>query len=317
MSDPTKKTCGQCGAVHPAANEFFGTDKQQPDSLRRICKVCYSDNRYGDRTKADASALRVHDKLVAKAERELKDNLANLSPGQIEKYERIVRLAPEHRAELQKKLVDARKAEDDGKRLAAAGPSLTLVQQHFGSPILLTIDEMRASLEKARVALGNLTGPDDGPAVQHVEAYTKRVAWMIADHDEREAEKAAYDQEVIDGRACQDAADAIHDKFAGLLGEGASTASKEPTESRFFKIVRAEAQQQHKAIKSDEFTSTGANRKKISSRILEELTAIASRLGTFPVQNLCSQQNSPLAPGKRTRQWASPTQGRARCLGSC
>jgi hypothetical protein len=212
MSDPTKKTCGQCGAVRPATNEFFGTDKQQPDSLRRICKDCYSDNRYGDRTKA-VQALRVHDKLVAKAERELEDNLANLSPGQIEKYERIVRLAPEHRAELQGKILEARKAEEDAQRQAAAAPSLTLVEQHFGSPILLTVDELRDKLTRAKIALGNLTAESDASAKRHVEDYITRVSFMVEQHDSQAAELAADAQETLNESVCRRVIGRVHDLY--------------------------------------------------------------------------------------------------------
>ena len=108
--DSPKKICSQCGATKDFTRANFGVNTASPDGYRNICKECYSDNRYGDKTKA-VQALRVHDKKVAKAQRELKDNLANLSPGQIEKYDRIVRLAPEHRAELQKKILGARQAE--------------------------------------------------------------------------------------------------------------------------------------------------------------------------------------------------------------
>jgi hypothetical protein len=225
MSDPKKKTCGQCGAIHPATNEFFGMDKQQPDSLRRICKECYSDNRYGDRTRA-VHALRIHDKLVAKAERELKDSLANLSPGQIEKYERIVRLAPEHRAEWQEKILEARKAEEVAQKAAAAAPSLALVQQHFGSPILLTVDEMRDKLARAKIALGNLTGEDDGPARQHVGAYIERVEWTVKEHDEREAEMAADAQESLNESVCRRVIGRVHDQFLPQIRAANTAESK-------------------------------------------------------------------------------------------
>jgi hypothetical protein len=225
VDSPATKQCGQCGAVHPATNDHFGTDNSQADSLRKICKHCYSDNRYGDKTKA-VQALRVHDKMVAKARKELAENLNNLSAGQIEKYNRIVRLDGEHRAEIQKKIQDARKAEELAQQQAAAAPSLTLVQSHFGSPILLTVDEMRDKLARATIALGNLTDESDGPAREHVEAYIKRVALTVEQHDEREAEKAKDAQETLNESVCRRVIGRVHDLYLPQIRAANTVESK-------------------------------------------------------------------------------------------
>jgi hypothetical protein len=225
VDSPATKQCGQCGAVHPATNDHFGTDNSQADSLRKICKHCYSDNRYGDKTKA-VQALRVHDKMVAKARKELAENLNNLSAGQIEKYNRIVRLDGEHRAEIQKKIQDARKAEELAQQQAAAAPSLTLVQSHFGSPILLTVDEMRDKLARAKIALGNLTDESDGPAREHVETYIARLEWTVKVHDEREAEMAKDAQDSVNESVCRRVIGRVHDQFLPLIRQATTAESK-------------------------------------------------------------------------------------------
>ena len=266
MDSPVTKQCGQCGAVHPASNDYFGTDNSQADSLRKICKQCYSENRYGDKAKA-VEALRLHDKIVAKAKRELKDNLANLSPGQIEKYERIVRLDGEHRAEFQKKILDARKAQEDAQRLAAAAPSLKLVQQHFGSPIFLTIDEMRLSLEKARLALGNLTDESDGPARVHVEKYIERVAYTVKQHDEREAELARDAQESLNEKVCRRVIGRVHDQYLGQV-RAANTAEAKIA-------LREQIRARKKAMLAMAKTATGTDKSGAERAVVAKAVADA------------------------------------------
>jgi len=299
VDSPVTKQCGQCGAVHPASNDYFGTDNSQADSLRKICKQCYSENRYGDKAKA-VEALRLHDKIVAKAKRELKDNLANLSPGQIEKYERIVRLDGEHRAEFQKKILDARKAEEDAQRLAAAAPSLKLVQQHFGSPIFLTIDEMRLSLEKARLALGNLTDESDGPARVHVEKYIERVAYTVKQHDDLASEMARDAQESLNEKVCRRVIGRVHDQFLPLI-RAANTAEAKIS-------LRAKIRARKKALMAMAKTATGvdksgAERAVVAKAVADALEKLAlmlyagtkDPLPTDTLENLQSRVDSEAA----------------------
>ena len=101
---------------------------------------------------------------------------------------------------------------------------------------------------------------------------------------ERQTTMAEAEQEAIDERACQEAADAIHDKFKGLFGQGVATHHLTALKTQF-QIYRAEAQKQAKAVKPDDRTATGASCKLIAQRILTELTAIASRLGKAGTEN--------------------------------
>ena len=158
-------------------------------------------------------ALRLHEKLVSKAKKALAESLSTLSPGQIQKYEAIVRLAPEHIAKLQKQLLAVRQAEELAQQQAAAAPSLKLVREHFGSPILLTVSEMKEKLSRAKIALGNLTDENDAPAREHVEKYIERVGHMVEQHDDLAAETARDEQELLNEKVCRRVCGRVMDEF--------------------------------------------------------------------------------------------------------
>jgi hypothetical protein len=207
--------------------------------------------------------------------------------GQLHKAQQIVGLAEKKRGKLLEKIAEQRRAAEAARIATSANPALAWIRAKFPyTRVLLALDDsiqidMDAYVAEMKLAREALTASDEELARKYLDAVIvgfvgtpEEEKWAT----ERAAEKAEEEQDAIDGRACQDAADAIRDKFAGLFGEGGSTASKDRLKA-LFQIVREEAQAQHKAIKPGEMTATGANRKKISSRILEELTAIASRLG--------------------------------------
>jgi hypothetical protein len=192
--------------------EGFGVNAKSPDGYRNICKACFSENRSGDKQEA-VQALRLHEKLVSKAKKALAESLSTLSPGQIQKYEAIVRLAPEHIAKLQKQLLAVRHAEELTQQQAAAAPSLKLVREHFGSPILLTVSEMKEKLSRAKIALANLTDENDAPAREHVEKYIERVGHMVEQHDDLAAEMARDEQELLNEKVCRRVCGRVMDEF--------------------------------------------------------------------------------------------------------
>jgi hypothetical protein len=218
--DSEKKVCRQCGATKTTETDF-GLNASAPDGRRSVCNSCRRDNRSVSRTK-DAQELKAHNRTVADAQKRLM-HPETLTPGELKKLSDVVRLADKHREALQAKVQAAHAEQERAKQMANAAPSLKLVQERFGSPIFLTIDEMRPSLEKARVALGNLTGPDDGPAVRHVEEYIKRVEWTVKVHDEREAELATDAQEALNEKVCRRVIGRVHDEFLPQI-RGANTA---------------------------------------------------------------------------------------------
>ena len=270
MDSPANHVCDQCGQNHPLTSEFYGVNAASPTGFRNICKECFSDNRYGDKTKA-VQALRVHDKMVAKAERELKENLSKLSPGQIEKYERLVRLAPEHRAELQKKILDARAAEELAQRQAAASPSLKLVQERFGSPIFLTTDEMRESLEKARIALTNLTGEHDGPARQHVEAYITRVGGMVKERDELAADMAHDQQEILNEEVSRRVIGRLQDEWLPRIRQ----ASTKEQQTLLREAIRAKKKKLMAMAKDGGKDKSGADKSVVARVVADALEKLA------------------------------------------
>lgn len=302
MTDVAKKVCGQCGEER-VLTEGFGINAKSPDGYRNICRVCYNENRSVKKTEA-VQALRLHEKLVAKARKELATNLNNLSPGQIQKYEAIVRLAPEHISKLQKQLLDARKAEELVQQQAAAAPSLKLVQERFGSPIFLTIDEMRASLEKARVVLGNLTGPDDGPAVQHVEAYISRVGGMVKERDDLEAELARDAQETLNESVCRRVIGKMHDQFLPQIRAANTAEAKIALRDKIRKLKKSLMVMAKTATGLDK---SGAERAVVANALANALEKLALTLysGTkapLPTDSLENLQ-SRIDSGNAAQEW--------------
>lgn len=277
MPDVATKNCSQCHATKNRETDF-GVDASSPDGRRATCKVCFASKRSA-KLSAEEKRLKIHGKTVAEAKRRLAQP-QDLSVGEIHKLDQIVRLDEERLAKLQTKVDEQRKAAEHAKQLAATSPSLERIRaQFYWGAFSQSHEDFAQMVVEMKAALPSLAGPADELALGYLTKLIASVEEWITEQAERETEKAADNQEVIDGQACQSAADAIHGKFGPLFGEGVSTLSKDKLKT-LFQVVREKAQQQHKTIKSDEVTATGANRKKISSRILEELTAIASRLGT-------------------------------------
>ena len=275
------KACRQCGATHPLTPEFYGVQTASADGFRSVCRVCFSDNRSAQKMR-DVKNLKNHDRIVKAAKKAL-EKPELLPPNQLHKMNQIVNGDEKKRAKLQAKIQEAHRAEEDARKALAAGPSLDRVRA-MGNELfaadgtLLPVSERPAQLATFKAVLETLTGPADEAARAYLQTSIQALEQMLAASAEREAFLAEESQASINGSACQVAADAIHDKFAGLFGEGVSAVERDKLKA-LFQIVREEAQQQHKTIKPDEMTATGANRKVVSSRILEELTAIAGRLG--------------------------------------
>ena len=272
----TQQVCTKCGVAKDKTVANFSISRQHPSGFYPTCKPCRAIMR-SEATKPAAKKLKRHERAVKKAQAILDDPKSSLS--QIEKADRLVRLDKQRRDAILQPIIKEREEAERAKKLAAAGPSLARVTaQFYYNPWAQSHPDLAQMVVEMKVALVELVGDGDEMAREYLAKTIAGVEQFITDQAAATKEKAEYEQEVIDGQACQSAADAIHDKFAGLFGEGGSTASKDQLKT-LFQIVRAEAQQQHKTIKPDEVTATGANRKKISSRILEELHAIASRLG--------------------------------------
>ena len=280
------KACRQCGATHPLTSEFYGVQTASADGFRAICRVCFSDNRSAQKMR-DVKNLKNHDRIVKAAKKAL-EKPELLPPNQLHKMNQIVNGDEKKRAKLQAKIQEAHRAEEDARKVLAAGPSLARVRAlgselFAGDGTLLPVSERPAQLARLKAALETLNGPADDAACAYLQTSIQALEQMLAASAERAAFLAEESQASINGGACQAAADAIHDKFAGLFGEGVSAVERDKLKT-LFQIVREEAQQQHKTIKPDEVTATGANRKIVSSRILEELTGIAGRLGKAGIE---------------------------------
>jgi hypothetical protein len=276
MSEQNLKTCTKCHAEKPRTIEHWHVDREKPDGYRPVCKACRSVLASKANSPA-AKKLKRHERAVKKAQAILDDPKSSLS--QVEKADRLLRLDKKRRDAILQPIIKEREDAERAKKLAETSPSLDRVRaQFYCNPFAQSHTDLVQMVVEMKVALVELVGPADEMAREYLTKLIGVVEEFITDTAATAKKKAEYEQEVIDGKACQSAADAIHDKFAGLFGEGVSTARKDQLKI-LFHIVRAEAQQQHKTIKPDEVTATGANRKKVSSRILEELHAMASRLG--------------------------------------
>ena len=262
--DNQTKICRQCGATKNLLEEF-GLNASAPDGRRSVCNSCRKDNRTASRTK-DAQELKAHNRTVADARKRLL-HPEMLTPGELKKLSDVVRLADKHREALQAKVQAAHAEQERAKQLANAAPSLELVQERFGSPIFLTIDEMRASLEKARVALRNLTGPDDGPAVQHIEAYISRVGSMVEDHDGREAELAKDAQETLNDSVCRRVIGRVHDEFLPQI-RAANTAEAKVA-------LREQIRARKKALLAMAKTATGKDKNGAERAVVAKAVADA------------------------------------------
>jgi hypothetical protein len=289
--------------------EFFGIKSDSKTGYRAVCRVCFNDNRSAKKTKEE-KALRNHERIVKAAKAKLA-NPSQLSVGELHKLENLVRLADKHQSKLAAKVDEQRKAAEHTKKLAATSPSLDRARaQFYYSPFAQSHNDLTQMVVEMKAALMELVGPADEMACDYLTTLIGTVEEFVTDQVAAAKEKAEYDQEVIDGQACQDAADAIHDKFAAMFGEGVSRVSKDQLKAQF-QVYREEAQRQHKAIKSDDRNANGASCKKIAQRILEELTAIASRLGKAgteigpgqSLENLQSLEWSQQRSGDAMRQY--------------
>jgi hypothetical protein len=277
MEETPVQICAQCRAEKPLTTEFYGVKADSKTGYRAVCRVCFNTNRSAKQTREE-KALKNHERIVKAARAKLAHPEA-LSVGELHKLENLVRLADKHQAKLAAKVDKQRKADEHAKKIVATSPSLDRIRaQFYCNPFAQSHPDLTEMVAEMKAALSTLAGPADEMARDYLTKLIGMVEEFVIDQAAAAKEKAENEQAIRDGQACQDAADAIQDKFAGLFGEGGSTASKDRLKS-LFQLVREEAQQQHKTIKPGELTATGANRKKISSRILEELTAIASRLG--------------------------------------
>ncbi|MGA7638014.1 MAG: hypothetical protein WCB00_13870 [Candidatus Acidiferrales bacterium] len=286
MDNVATQICSQCQQVKELTTANFGVNTDSKTGFRSTCKICYASNR-NKKSSPEEKRLKMHTKIVAEAKRRLA-HPETLTPGELSKLEVIVRLENERLEKLAAKVDEQRKEAERAKELAVTGPSLDRVRamgnELFGADgNWLSVSERPAQLARLKAALENLNGPADDAARAYLQTSIQALEKMLANAAEREAFLAQQEQETANGSACQDAADAIHDKFAGLFGEGVSAVERDKLKT-LFQIVREEAQQKHKTIKPDEMTATGANRKVVSSRILEELTAIAGRLGKAGIE---------------------------------
>lgn len=218
MLDTLTKACRTCGAIKNLETEF-GVKSDAPDGRRQVCKVCFNDARSATKLR-DVKNLKNHDRIVKAAKKAL-EKPELLPPNQLHKMNQIVNGDEKKRAKLQAKIQEAHAAEEAVRQ--SNNPSLVLVQQNFGSPIMLTVTEMRDQLARAKIALGNLTGPDDGPARQHIEAYIERVEFTVKQHDDLEAEMARDAQEALNEKVCRRVIGRVHDEFLPLI-RGAVTA---------------------------------------------------------------------------------------------
>ena len=280
MEEIPVQQCSVCGASKPLTTEFYGVKADSKTGFRNRCKICFNDGRSKKKT-PELKALAHLERIVKEAEKALADPDTPFSIRH--KADQTIRNYEKRKAKLLKPVEEQRKEAERAKEMAVAGPSLARVRamgnELFGADgNWLPVSERPAQLARLKAALENLTGPADEAARAYLQTSIQALEQMLAASAEREAFLAEESQASINGSACQAAADAIHDKFAGLFGEGVSAVERDKLKA-LFQIVREEAQQQHKTIKPDEMTATGANRKVVSSRILEELTAIASRLG--------------------------------------
>ena len=280
MEEIPVQQCSVCGASKPLTNEFYGTKADSKTGFRNRCKTCFNDGRSAKKS-PELKALARLERIVKEAEKALADPNTPFSIRH--KADQTIRNYEKRKQKLLKPIEEQRKEAERAKEIAVAGPSLARVRA-MGNELFgvdgnwLPVSERPAQLAILKAALENLTGPADEAARAYLQTSIQALEQMLANSAAAAMEKVQYEQEIINGRSGQDAVDAIHDKFAGLFGEGVSAVERDKLKT-LFQIVREEAQQQHKTIKPDEVTATGANRKIVSSRILEELTAIASRLG--------------------------------------
>jgi hypothetical protein len=291
---PMMKTCGQCGVEKELTPEFYGVQTASADGFRAICRVCFSDNRSAEKMR-DVKNLKNHDRIVKAAKKAL-EKPELLPPNQLHKMNQIVNGDEKKRAKLQAKIQEAHKAEEDARRLNATNPSLKLVQQHFGSPILLTLDEMRQSVARAKIVLANLTGSDDGPAVQHVEAYISRVGGMVEDHDEREAELAKDAQETLNESVCRRVIGRVHDEYLPQIRAAITAEAKV--------ALREKIRARKKALLAMAKTATGkdkngAERAVVAKAVADALEKLAlmcygakAELSSDTLENITSRQDA-------------------------
>jgi hypothetical protein len=303
------QTCTQCQQPKELTTANFGVNTREATGFRTICKSCFSQNRSAKKTQA-VRDLKNQERVVKAAKKAL-EHPEGLSMGQLHKAQQIVGLAEKKRQKLLAKIDEQRNAAEHAKKITATSPSLDRVRaQFYCNPFAQSHPDLTQMVVEMKAALMGLVGSADEMARDYLTKLIGMVAEFVTDQADAAKEQAQYEQDVIDGRACQDAADAIHDKFAGLFSESGSRVSKDQLKARF-QVYREEAQRQHKAIKPDDRNANGASCNKISSRILGELTAIASRLGKAgteigpgqSLENLQSLEWSQQRSGDEMRQY--------------
>jgi ribosomal protein L40E len=193
MTDVATKTCRKCGAEHPATNEFFGTDKSEKDSLRRICKKCYADSRSGKTQTKEAQRLKIHRKIVADAKRRLA-NPENLTPGELSKLEVIVRLESERLEKLQAKVTEQREQAERTRVAVAGSNALTRVQAmgsalFLGDGTLLPVSDRAKQLDKFKAVLAYLT---EEPANEAARVYLQTNIQLLEQMMTNASERATF-----------------------------------------------------------------------------------------------------------------------------
>jgi hypothetical protein len=290
------KTCGQCGVEKALTPEFYGVQTASADGFRAICRVCFSDNRSAEKMR-DVKNLKNHDRIVKAAKKAL-EKPELLPPNQLHKMNQIVNGDEKKRAKLQAKIQEAHAAEEATRQSNNA--TLLLVREKFGSIIFLTTEEMRAKLVLARTALGNLVGPDDGPAIQHVQDYIARVEYIVKQRDSQAAEMARDAQETLNETVCRRVIGRVHDQFLPLI-RAANTAEAKIS-------LRAKIRARKKALMAMAKTATGidksgAERAVVAKAVADALEKLAlmlyagtkDPLPTDTLENLQSRVDSEAA----------------------
>jgi hypothetical protein len=289
---PMMKTCGQCGVGKALTPEFYGVQTASADGFRAICRVCFSDNRSAEKMR-DVKNLKNHDRIVKAAKKAL-EHPESLPPNQLHKMNQIVNGDEKKRAKLQAKIQEAHAAEEAARQ--SNNLTLLLVREKFGSIIFLTTEEMRAKLVLARTALGNLVGPDDGPAIQHVQDYIARVEYIVKQRDSQAAEMARDAQETLNETVCRRVIGRVHDQYLGQI-RAANTAEAKVA-------LREQIRARKKALLAMAKTATGkdkngAERAVVAKAVADALEKLAlmcygakAELPTDSLENLQSRIDS-------------------------
>jgi hypothetical protein len=287
------KTCGQCGVEKALTPEFYGVQAASADGFRAICRVCFSDNRSAEKMR-DVKNLKNHDRIVKAAKKALeKSDL--LPPNQLHKMNQIVNGDEKKRAKLQAKIQEAHAAEEATRQ--SNNPTLLLVREKFGSIIFLTTEEMRARLVLARTALGNLVGPDDGPAIQHVQDYIARVEYIVKQRDSQAAEMARDAQEALNEKVCRRVIGRAHDQFLPHIRAANTAEAKIALREKIRKLKKSLLAMAKTATGKDKSGAVRAVVAKALAEALEKLTltlyaGTKAELPTDSLENLQSRIDS-------------------------